>query len=62
MNYGCKNRGGDRSSDGSESSQMKIAEASQVRYVFSEREGGIKCDAQVTDISRVCIRRKSLSQ
>ena len=39
MNYGGKDRGRDRSSDGSETPQLKEAGASQVRYVLRECEG-----------------------
>ena len=64
MNYGGKDRGRDRSSDGSETPQLKEAGASQVRYVYvlREREGGVKRDTQVTDTRRVRVGREFLGQ
>ena len=62
MYYGGKDRGRDRSSDGSETPQLKEAGASQVRYVLRECEGGVKRDTQVTDTRRVCVGREFLSQ
>ena len=49
MYYGGKDRGRDRSSDGSETPRLKEAGASQVRYVLRECEGRVKRDTQVTD-------------
>ena len=62
MYYGGKDRGRDRSSDGSETPQLKEAGASQVRYVLHECEGGVKCDTQVANGGRVALRREILSQ
>ena len=62
MHYGGKDRGRDRSSDGSEMPQLKEAGASQVRYVLRERERGVKRDTQVTDTRRVCAGRTFISQ